>query len=479
LTLFFSMRAELLRLVDMIHREKDIDKEAVFLGLEAAIRSAIIKKWGDREEVSVSIDRETGEITATVGDQELDQRQLQEQLGRLAAQTGKQVLFQKIREAAREVIYREFVGKIGTLVSGTVQRYEGSTIVVNLQRTEGIIPRSEQVPSERFRVGDRLKALVRDVVRDGSQVRIILSRRDPAFVRALFELEVPEIRDGTIEVINLAREPGQRTKIAVASSDENVDCVGACVGVRGCRVKSIREELFGEKIEIVPWQGSDEMLIVSALKPLRPSDIVSLDLDYDNRRVRVYVTPEQQSVAIGRRGQNVRLASQLLNWDIDIVAVSKEDIERLRTEDVEQGEEIGEVVGTARSVSREEQQESQGPEEAAVQEEEAAEETQAEPAEGSAGEQAVSEAPPEGETEERVPAEPQLQKQAESQEDQSAESESRRPEELVETGAQEPAEGEQKTDADVPTEASQVSGGGQSPDEPDAQQPSASNTASS
>ena len=353
MTLFFSMRAEILRFVDMIHREKDIDKEAVFLGLEAAIRSAIAKKWGEADDAVVSIDRESGEVTAVVGGRALDQRQLQEQLGRLAAQTGKQVLFQKIREAAREVVYQEFVGRIGTLVNGVVQRFEGPNLIVNLQRGEGVLPRSEQVPTERFRIGDRIKVLVRDVVRNGNQVKIILSRSDPQFVKQLFELEVPEIKEGTIEIVAIAREPGHRTKIGVTSADANVDCVGACVGVRGTRVKSIREELFGEKIEIVPWDDTQEVLIMNALKPAK---IVSIDLDYNNRRARVYVTPDQQSLAIGRRGQNVRLASELCNWDIDIVAVSMEDIERLRTEDVEQGEDIGEVVGTGRSAVKEEEE---------------------------------------------------------------------------------------------------------------------------
>jgi N utilization substance protein A len=344
------MRAEILRFVDIIHREKDIDKEAVFLGLEAAIQSAILKKWGETDEAEVAINRESGEVTATVGDVALDQRQLQEQLGRLAAQTGKQVLYQKIREAAREVVYQEFIGRIGTLVTGTVQRYEGPNLIINLQRGEGVLPRSEQVPIERFRIGDRMKVLVRDVVRNGTQVKIILTRSDALFVRSLFELEVPEIKDGTIEIVSIAREPGHRTKIAVTSADVNVDCVGACVGVRGSRVKTIKEELFGEKIEIVRWDQTQEVLIVNALKP---AEIVSIDLDYDRRRARVYVTPDQQSLAIGKRGQNVRLASELTDWDIDIVSVSQDDIERLRTEDVEEGGDIGEVVGTARTSVRE------------------------------------------------------------------------------------------------------------------------------
>jgi transcription termination/antitermination protein NusA len=388
------MRTELLRLVDMIHREKDIDKEAVFLGLEAAIRSAIAKKFGESDDATVVIDRTNGEVTATVGGQPLDQRQLQEQLGRLAAQTGKQVLHQKIREAAREVVYQEFVSKIGTLVTGTIQRFEGSAIIINLQRGEGVLPRGEQVPSERFRVGDRLKVLVQEVLRNGPLVKIILSRASPLFVRQLFDLEVPEIKDGTIHVINIAREPGQRTKIAVTSADPNVDCVGACVGVRGTRVKSIKEELFGEKIEIVPWDNTQEVLIVNALKP---AEIVSIDLDYDRRRARVYVTPDQQSLAIGKRGQNVRLASELCNWDIDIVSVSQDDIKRLRTEDVEQGGDIGEVVGQARGAAPEGEQpaesaEGEQPAESAEGEQPAESAEGEQPAESAEGEQAAESA---------------------------------------------------------------------------------------
>ena len=339
------MRAEILRLVDQIHREKDIEQEAVFIGLEAAISSALLKKWGEETAVQVFIDRKSGEVTATVGDKALGHEQLREQLGRLAAQTGKQVLFQKIREASREVVYLEYAKKLGTIATGSVMRYEGSAIVVGLGKVEGYLPRSEQVSSERFRINDRLKAYILDVQKNGNQVKIILSRRDPRFVNALFEIEVPEIRDKTIEVLDIAREPGHRTKIAVSSTDANVDCVGACVGVRGSRVKSIREELFGEKIEIVPWNEVPELFIVNALKP---AEIVSIDLDYDTRRARVYVTPDQQSITIGKRGQNVRLASALSHWDLDVVTVSEDDIRRLKTEDVDEGDEIGTLVGTAR-----------------------------------------------------------------------------------------------------------------------------------
>lgn len=338
------MRAEILRLVDQIHREKDIEQEAVFIGLEAAISSALLKKWGEETAVQVFIDRKSGEVTATVGDKALGHEQLREQLGRLAAQTGKQVLFQKIREASREVVYLEYAKKLGTIATGSVMRYEGSAIVVGLGKVEGYLPRSEQVSSERFRINDRLKAYILDVQKNGNQVKIILSRRDPRFVNALFEIEVPEIRDKTIEVLDIAREPGHRTKIAVSSTDANVDCVGACVGVRGSRVKSIREELFGEKIEIVPWNEVPELFIVNALKP---AEIVSIDLDYDTRRARVYVTPDQQSITIGKRGQNVRLASALSHWDLDVVTVSEDDIRRLKTEDVDEGDEIGTLVGTA------------------------------------------------------------------------------------------------------------------------------------
>jgi N utilization substance protein A len=317
------MSEEILRLVDTIHRSKEIDKEIIFQGIEAALLSAVRKKQGDSEETRVIIDRNTGETRVFEGEQEIGI----ENLGRLAAMSGKQVLFQKIREAERDRIYEEFEAKIGKLVAGIVQRAEGPNLIVNLGKVEGILPRSEQAPGERFKVGERIKVLVKDIKKNTHRVKIALSRTSPELVRALFELEVPEIAEKVIEIMEIAREPGYRTKIAVTTYDHNVDCVGACVGVRGSRIKNIVDELFGEKIDIVRWNDSIEVLIMNALKP---AEISSIDLDFETQKAIVYVKSDQQSLAIGKRGQNVRLASKLCKWDIDIKMVTEEELEKLR-----------------------------------------------------------------------------------------------------------------------------------------------------
>lgn len=334
-------QSEILRFVDTIHRDKEIDKEAIFLAIESAYLTSVKKKYGDSESITVNIDRESGEIAIRDGETDLEI----EDLGRIAATTGKQVLFQKIREAERDVVFDEYSSKVGQLISGVVHRTEGPNLIVSLGKVEGFLPRSEQVPGERFRVGERIKVLIQDIRKNTSRVRIILSRTSVDLVKALFDMEVPEIADRTIEIMGIAREPGYRTKIAVTTYDMNVDCVGACVGVRGSRIKNIVDELFGEKIDIVRWNESIEVLIMNALKP---AEISSMDLDFENKHAKVYVMPDQQSIAIGKRGQNVRLASKLTGWNIDIVMVSEEELEKLRTEEVdEEGKaiEIG-VIGS-------------------------------------------------------------------------------------------------------------------------------------
>jgi len=321
------MNDEILRLVDTIHRSKEIEKEIIFAGIEAALLSAVKKKYGESETARVHIDRRTGETRAFDGENEI----AIEDLGRLAALSGKQVLFQKIREAERDRIYEEFEEKVRTLVVGTVQRQEGVNLIVNLGKVEGFLPRGEQVPGEKFKVGDRIKVLIKDLKKNTNRVKVTLSRSSPDLVRALFELEVPEIAERVIEIKGIAREAGYRTKIAVSTNDPNVDCVGACVGVRGSRIKNIVDELFGEKIDIVRWSDSIEVLIVNAL---RPAEISSIDLDFEDQRAVIYVRPDQQSLAIGKRGQNVRLASKLTGWALDIQAVTEEDLEKLRRENV-------------------------------------------------------------------------------------------------------------------------------------------------
>lgn len=317
------MNGELLRLVDSLHRDKNIDKEVVFEGIEAALLSAAKKQFGSDDSLTIKIDRETGNIVATENGQPI----APSELSRIAAQTAKQVMIQKIREAERDVIYDDYEQRLGTIVNGTVQRMEGPNMIVNLGRTEAILPRSEQIANESYHPGERIRALVAATDKVGSRVRVVLSRTKPAFVGRLFEIEVPEINEKIIVIKGLAREPGFRTKIAVESKDSKVDPVGACVGVRGARIRNIVDELSGEKIDIIRWDASEEMFICNTLKP---AEIAGIILDDDARKATVVVVEEQLSLAIGKRGQNVRLASKLTGWDIDIVTQDQLDAEQAR-----------------------------------------------------------------------------------------------------------------------------------------------------
>ena len=307
---------ELLRLVDSLHREKGIDSESVFQGIEAALLSAARKHLGASEGFTVQINRETGEIHANDGEREVDPAEL----GRIAAQTAKQVMIQKLREAERDSISHDFTDRVQTVVTGAVQRFEGPNIIVTLPRTEGFLPKSEQIANETYHVGERLRALVIEVRAVGTRIRVVLSRSHPEFVRRLFEIEVPEVGEGLVEIRSIAREAGYRTKIAVASRDPRVDSVGACVGVQGSRIKSIVDELNGEKIDIVPWSDQIDTFI---LKTLKPAEVESIHLDETRRHALVIVPDDQLSLAIGKRGQNVRLASKLTGWDIDIKSKPK------------------------------------------------------------------------------------------------------------------------------------------------------------
>jgi N utilization substance protein A len=306
------MNVELLRIVDGLARDKNIDKDLVLGDLEAAMESAIRKKHGPEEEVQVSIDRMSGAISATVSGQPISMIDL----GRIAAQTAKQVMIQRIREAERGSIFEEFVERKGTIITGTVARFEGGALIVNIGRTEGFLPRSEQIPGETHQPGERIRSLILDVREAPHQIKIILSRSHPDFIRRLFELEVPEVAERIIEIKALAREAGYRTKVAVSSIDMKVDAVGACVGVRGSRIKNIVEELGGEKIDIVRWNESSQILISNALKPAEVQDTA---LCFELARATVVVPEEQLSLAIGKRGQNVRLAARLTGWEIDIL----------------------------------------------------------------------------------------------------------------------------------------------------------------
>jgi N utilization substance protein A len=309
-----TMNQELLRIVENIARDKNIDKESIFVDLEEAMISAARKHFAEPEsDIVVNIDRGTGEITAFKDDVQIDIKQL----GRIPAQTAKQVIIQKIRADERNSIYAEFVQRKGEIISGAVVRYESGALIVNLDRwAEGFMPKGEQIMGQTHRVGERVRCLILDVKETSNQVKIILSRTHPDFIRRLFGLEVPEISEKIIEMRALAREAGYRTKVAVISYDEKVDPVGACVGVRGSRIKNIVEELGGEKIDIVRWNESSQVLVSNALMPAKVSEIA---LCFELGRATVVVDEEQLSLAIGKHGQNVRLAARLTGWDIDIL----------------------------------------------------------------------------------------------------------------------------------------------------------------
>lgn len=321
-----KVNQELVRIVENIARDRNIDKESIFLDLEEAMVSAARKHFGQPEgDVVVNIDRATGEVTAFKEGEQIDIQQL----GRIPAQTAKQVMIQKIRADERESIYAEFSQRKGTITSGSVVRYERGSVVVSLnQRVEAVLPRSEQIMGQTHRPGERIRAMILDVREISSQVKIILSRTHPDFIRRLFELEVPEIAENVIEIRTLAREAGYRTKVAVASLDDKVDPVGACVGVRGSRIKNIVDELGGEKIDIVRWNESSQVLITNALMPARVSEIA---LCFELGRATVVADEDQLSLAIGKHGQNVRLAARLTGWDIDILTPNEynDGIERL------------------------------------------------------------------------------------------------------------------------------------------------------
>ncbi|HOV77291.1 MAG TPA: transcription termination factor NusA, partial [Sedimentisphaerales bacterium] len=308
------MNQELLRIVDNIARDKNIDKESIFADLEEAMVSAVRKHFGDAEsEILVQIDRSSGRVAAFKDGQPIDIKRL----GRIPAQTAKQVMIQKIRADERDSIFSEFAQRKGQLVSGAVVRYEGGTLIVNLDHwTEGFMPKGEQIMGQTHRPGERIRCLILDVKETASQVKIILSRTHPDFIRRLFESEVPEIAEGIIEVRALAREAGYRSKVAVTSFDDKVDPVGACVGVRGSRIKNIVDELGGEKIDIVRWNESSQTLVANALMPAKVSEIA---LCFELGRATVVVDEDQLSLAIGKHGQNVRLAARLTGWDIDIL----------------------------------------------------------------------------------------------------------------------------------------------------------------
>jgi N utilization substance protein A len=328
--------ADLLVMIDALHREKDIPTEVLFDGLEEAIAAAVRKRLGVGEDLAVTIDRTKGDIT--VEDDEGEYEFELADLGRIAAQACKQTFIQKVREAERDVLYDEYETRVGSLINGTVQRFDNDNLVINLGRTEAYLPRDERVRGETFSPGDRIRGIVLEVRKDGPRVRIIVSRRHPDLVRRLFDLEVPEIADDIITIKRVVREPGYRTKMAVISLDPKIDCIGACVGVRGSRIKAVIDELRGERIDVIRWSDSLETLVMNGLKPAT----IHLDhiySDLENRAVVVVVDEDQQSLAIGKKGQNVRLASRLCGWDIDIKTREEFEAEGFGPAPTEEGEE--------------------------------------------------------------------------------------------------------------------------------------------
>ena len=346
-------RLELLQIADAVAREKVIDREIVITAMEDAIQKAAKSRYGAETNINAEIDPKSGEIrlqrllevvdnledptiqidittaqqqnpAATLGDfigeplPPLD-------FGRIAAQSAKQVIVQKVREAERDRQFDEFKDRIGEIINGTVKRVEYGNVIVDLGRGEAILRRDELIPRENFRYGDRVRAYLQDVRREQRGPQIFLSRNAPEFMAKLFAQEVPEIYDNIIEIRNVARDPGSRAKIAVISNDSSIDPVGACVGMRGSRVQAVVNELQGEKIDIIPWNDDQATFIVNALQPAQVAKVV---IDEDQNRIEVVVPDEQLSLAIGRRGQNVRLASQLTGWDIDILTEEDESERR-------------------------------------------------------------------------------------------------------------------------------------------------------
>ena len=318
------MNSETLRILDSIARDRNVDREHLIRDLEMAMISAARKHFDslDTDEFGCEMDRLSGKISIwrNLVDDEGNPTGREdipiERLGRIPAQTAKQVMIQKFREDERNSLMEEFAKRQGEIVTGTVTRQEGPALIVQVDRAEAFMPKSEQIPGEMFKPGDRIRCLVLDVRDAGSQVKIILSRGNPDFIRRLFEAEVPEVAERVIEIKALAREPGQRCKVAVASVDSKVDAKGACIGVRGSRIRNIVDEVNGEKIDIVLWNESSQVLISNAV---RPAAVDEVSLCFELGRATIIVREDQLSLAIGKRGQNVRLAARLTGWDIDIL----------------------------------------------------------------------------------------------------------------------------------------------------------------
>ncbi len=346
-------RLELLQVADALAREKAIDREIVITAMEEAIQRAAKSRYGAEHDIRAQIDRRTGEtrlfrVLEVVDEVEDPARQITledakakkpdakvgdfiaeslppVEFGRIAAQTARQIILQKVRDAERERQYNEYKDRVGEIVTGVVKRVEYGNVIVDLGRAEAIMRRDQQIPREHFHIGDRVRGLIYDVRRETRGPQIFMSRAKPEFMAELFKQEVPEVYEGVVEIKAVARDPGSRAKIAVLSHDPSIDPVGACVGMRGSRVQAVVNELHGEKIDIIPYDPDPASFIISALAPAEVTKVV---LDEEKRRVEVVVPDEQLSLAIGRRGQNVRLASQLTGWTIDILTAQEESERR-------------------------------------------------------------------------------------------------------------------------------------------------------
>lgn len=303
----------MLQRIDALARERGIDKDLILTQLEKALIQAAQKRFNAEGEFTLTIDRETGEIRAFEDEKPVNL----EELGRIVANVAKQVLVQGLKETERDMVYEELAPRARTIISGTINREERGMMIVTIGRAEAILPKEEQIPGEIYRTGAVIRALVLRVEKKGQRVRIVLSRTHADFVKELFRLEIPEIADNLIEVKGIVREPGRRTKIAVASSDARIDPVGSCVGVRGSRITKVTDELGGEKIDIIPWAEDPAQYIENSLKPAR---ILRISYDTFRDRARVVVSQDQLPLAIGKAGQNVRLSARLTRYKIDVMS---------------------------------------------------------------------------------------------------------------------------------------------------------------
>ena len=342
------MSLELKKSIDHISKERRIDRDVLVDTLEEAVRAAVNKKFRNKLDIEVNFNEDTGDVEAhqfrivvdEVDDpnteisleeaREVDANvQLEdelgfklhvEDLGRIAAQSAKQVIIQRMRDAEQEIIYEEYKDRMGEIISGIIQRRDRAGWIINLGRTEAVLPKEEQVPKEYYKRGDRIQGYIVDVRKEGKGPQIVLSRSHPAYMEALFRLEVPEVSDGTIKIMGVSRDPGYRAKVALYSSDRDVDPVGACVGVRGSRINKIVQEFKGEKVDLVLWSPDITTYAVNALAPAR---ISSITVDEDEKSLEVVVPDNQHYLAIGKKGQNVKLASKLLGWNIDVITESR------------------------------------------------------------------------------------------------------------------------------------------------------------